>query len=282
MASSPFRFKKFEVAQHGAAHPVGTDSVLLGAWADVSGARTVLDIGTGTGVVALMVAQRAQGNVQCPTRNVQCPSRALLLGDQQYLKPESHLDIGHFLLDIGHFIALEIHPPSAALARRNFAASPWAERLQVLEMSVQDFAQSADNQFDLIVSNPPFFSERTVSPDPTRRLGRHTATLPPDDLLEAVARLLAPKGKFCVVLPALEGQRLCEMAVPLGLYWTKITQVRSRPEKPVERWLIQFERDPYPFERAELLIYEQGERYSAAFRELTGEFYLHEAGRGGG
>lgn len=247
MASSPFRFKKFEVAQHGAAHPVGTDSVLLGAWADVSGARTVLDIGTGTGVVALMVAQRGS-----PT-----PTPA----------------------GVGLF-ALEIHPPSAALARLNFAASPWADRLQVLEMSVQDFAQSAENQFDLIVSNPPFFSENIVSPDPVRRLGRHTATLSPGDLLDAVCRLLAPKGRFCVVLPALEAQRLCEMAVPLGLYWTKITYVRSRREKPVERWLIQFERDPYPFERSELLIYEQGERHSEAFRVLTEEFYLHPTGRG--
>ena len=247
MASLPFRFKKFEVAQAGAAHPVGTDSVLLGAWADVSGAERVLDIGTGTGVVALMVAQRS-----APTPD---PSPVGLL-------------------------ALEIHPPSAALARRNFAASPWADRLQVVETSVQDYAQMADYQFDLIVSNPPFFSERTLSPDPERRLGRHTATLPPGDLLEAAYRLLAPKGRFCVVLPALEGQRLCELAVPLGLYWTKITRVRSRPEKPVERWLIQFERDPYLFESAELLIYEQGEQYSEAFRELTTDFYLHPLGRG--
>ncbi len=257
MASLPFRFKKFEVEQSGAAHPVGTDSVLLGAWADVSAAQTVLDIGTGTGVVALMLAQRNHSS----------------LG-------HSPLDIGHSLLDIGDFTALEIHPPSAALARRNFAASPWADCLQVVETSVQDFAQSTDYQFDLIVSNPPFFSERTVSPDPERRLGRHTATLPPSDLLEAVCRLLAPRGRFCVVLPALESQRLCELAVPLGLYWTKITRVRSRPEKPVERWLIQFERDPYPFERAELVIYKHGEQYSEGFRELTEDFYLHPLGRG--
>ncbi len=269
MASLPFRFKKFEVEQSGAAHPVGTDSVLLGAWADVSGAQRVLDIGTGTGVIALMVAQRREkmSNAQQGISNVQVGGL--------------HLDVGYSLLSIGHSItALEIHPPSAALAQRNFAASPWANRLQVQEISVQEFAQVAGCQFDLIVSNPPFFSERTVSPDTARRLGRHTATLSPGDLLEAVGRLLALKGRFCVVLPALEGQRLCEMAVPLGLYWTKITQVRSRPEKPVERWLIQFERDPYPFEQTELLIYEQGEQYAEAFRELTGAFYLHMVGRG--
>lgn len=234
MASLPFRFKKFEVAQHGAAHPVGTDAVLLGAWADVCDAQRVLDIGTGTGVVALMVAQRSSG----------------------------------------HITGLDLHPPSAALARLNFSASPWAHRLQAVEMSAQDFAQSIDSQFDLIVSNPPFFSDLTMSPDPARRLGRHTASLPPEKLLEAVNLVLAPEGRFCVVLPTAEGQRLCELAVPMGLYWTKITQVRPRPNKPVERWLMQFERNPYPFEQTEIWLSEQGGERSTTFQDLTREFYL--------
>ena len=244
MISSPFQFKKFKVEQVGASHAIGTDAVLLGAWADVAGAQRMLDIGTGTGVVALMLAQRV------------------------HPAPASQI------------IALDIHPPSAALAQINFDASPWAACLQSVEISVQDYAQSADRPFDLIVSNPPFFSDRTVSPDPVRRLGRHTATLPPQDLLEAVGRLLALHGRFCVVLPAPEAQRLCELAVPMGLYWTKITRVRSRPEKPVERWLIQLERDPYPFEQTEMLIYAQAEQHSIDFQNLTRDFYLRTAGRG--
>lgn len=241
MASLPFRFKKFEVEQHGAAHPVGTDAVLLGAWADVQGARRILDIGTGTGVVALMLMQK------------------IATGE----RPE-----------LGSLLALDIHPPSVALAARNFATSPWADRLRAVEMPVQDFAQQTEEQFDLIVSNPPFFSERTVSPDPERRLGRHTASLPPEDLLEAVQRLLALRGRFCAVLPAAEAQRLCELAVPMGLYWTKIVQVRPRPDKPVERWLMQFERDPYSLEQTELLLAERDGVRSAAFEALTREFYL--------
>ena len=237
MALPPFHFKKFSVEQEGAAHPVGTDGVLLGAWADVADCKRILDIGTGTGVVALMLAQRS----------------------------------GEALID-----AVEIHPPSAALARRNFAASPWADRLELVESSIQDYAQQRGMQFDLIVSNPPFFSETIVSPDAARRLGRHTASLPPSDLLEAARRLLAENGRFCVILPVVEGRRLCELAVPLGLYCTEEVEVRSRAEKPVERLLLRFEKNPYRFVRKHLNVRagDKGEGYSVGFVQITENFYL--------
>jgi len=238
MASPDFHFKRFSVVQEGVTHPVGTDAALLGAWVNVSGARRILDIGTGTGVIALMLAQRTE-------------------------------------IDRDIFIeAVEIHPGSALCAARNFAGSPWATRLRVCEMPVQDFTQNADNQFDLIVSNPPFFSETTRAPDETRRLGRHTGTLPPGEMLAAVRRLLTPDGRFAVVLPVQEGLRLCELSVPNGLYWTKITEVRSRRDKPVERLLLEFEKNPYEFKRDSLLIYEDGVRYSGEYQELTKAFYL--------
>jgi len=266
MASLPFRFKKFEVAQQGAAHPVGTDAVLLGAWADVQGARRMLDIGTGTGVVALMLMQRNPTPGPSPTGRGEVAADAATRGISSPLPVGEGPGVRLF--------ALDIHPPSVALATQNFAASPWADSLRAVEMSVQVFAQQTEERFDLIVSNPPFFSERTMSPDPERRLGRHTASLPPEDLLEAVQRLLAPSGRFCTVLPAAEAQRLCELAVPMGLYWTKIVRVRPRPDKPVERWLMQFERDPYRFEQMELLLTERDGARSAAFEALTSEFYL--------
>lgn len=234
MASQPFRFKKFSVEQEGAAHPVGTDAVLLGAWADVEKSTRILDIGAGTGVVALMLAQKAPA----------------------------------------HITAVEIHPPSAALARRNFAASPWAGRLDLVESSIQNFAQQTDFQFDVIVSNPPFFSETTVSPDSGRRLGRHTASLPPGDLLAAVQKLLAENGRFCVILPVLEGRRLCELAVPAGLYCTEEVAVRSRKQKPAERLLLRFERNPYAFVRKEWVIYSDGSAYTDEFKQATSCFYL--------
>lgn len=279
-----FRFKKFSVEQHGAAQPVGTDAVLLGAWADVAGANRFLDIGTGTGVIALMLAQR----IDCT-------------GDFSRRDAHNLSALADKSADVWSGVGVEIHPPSAALAQGNFSASPWAERLEVWKGSVQNFVGGFESQtsdelpesfipkesglgswspaqprFDVIVSNPPFFSELTISPDKDRCLGRHTATLSPGDLLKSVCNLLAPNGRFCVVLPPREAYRLCELAVPLGLYWTRITEVRSRPGKPIERLLLQFEKDPYAFQRATICLYREkaGEGYSAEFQRLTKDFYL--------
>ncbi len=240
-----FRFKKFSVAQDGAAHPVGTDAVLLGAWADVRAVKHFLDIGTGTGVVALMLAQRMD----------------------QFSNQVNPNWAG---------IGVELHPASAALSQGNFTNSPWREQLKIWEGSVQEFAQIVEDQYDLIVSNPPFFSELTISPNKTRSLGRHTATLSPGDLLAAVHKLLAPHGKFCAVLPEREGRRLCELAVQNGLYWTRIAEVRSRPGKPVERLLLQFEKSPLGFELEEICLYggKTGMAYSAEFQEMSSAFYL--------
>jgi tRNA1Val (adenine37-N6)-methyltransferase len=234
MATRAFRFKKFSVEQDGAAHLVGTDAVLLGAWADTSDCAHILDIGTGTGVVALMLAQRSTARLT----------------------------------------AVEIHPASAALARVNFAASPWAGRLDLVESSVQDFSRNSAARFDLIVSNPPFFSETILSPDAARRLGRHNAALPPEDLLAVAGKHLTEKGRFCVILPVAEGRRLCELAVPAGLYCTEEVEVRSRAGKPVERLLLRFERDPYVFLRKQLVIYAAGTNYTDEFRCWSEAFYL--------
>ena len=239
MASPPFRFKRFLVNQEGVAHPVGTDSVLLGAWADVDGASRVLDIGTGTGIVALMLAQRAEHT------------------------PE---------IQIG---GLELHQDSCKCAQRNFAASPWAGRLSVIGQSIQSFAQNGGLEYDLIVSNPPFFSETTVSPDQNRRLGRIAKSLTLRELLDAAARLLAPGGRFCLILPPAEGRHLCEWGAQQGLYFTRETQVYTRKGKSCERLLLQFERSPYPIQRTRLHLYEKEEHWSDEFRDLTKDFYLH-------
>ena len=238
IATPDFNFKRCSIRQDGVTHPVGTDAVLLGAWVNISSARRVLDVGTGSGVLALMMAQRT----------------------------EHSADVS---ID-----AVEIHAGSADRARQNFEASLWSERLKVWQMTVQELAESAGYTYDLIISNPPFFSEKTQAPDETRRLGRHTATLPPLELLESVKRLLSLGGRFAVVLPVQEGRRFCELAVPCGLYWTRVAEVYGRAGKPVERLLIEFERNPYLFQREALVVYQEGQHYSTDYQELTKDFYL--------
>lgn len=236
MASSAFHFKKFSVYQEGVTHPVGTDGVLLGAWAEIGEARSILDIGTGTGLIALMAAQRS--------------------------RPDTRV------------LGIDIHGPSLACAAQNAASSPWADRVAMREISLQALAAEAVGSFDLIISNPPFFSELTRSPDDTRNLGRHTATLSLQELMAGAAAVLAPGGRFCVILPEKEGKKLIEWGALSGLFVTREVQVRSRPAKPVERLLLQFEHDPTTFSRDTWSIHAEGGGYSLEYRSLTETFYL--------
>lgn len=236
MAFPPFHFKKFSIRQDDVVHPVGTDGVLLGAWAEVKDVSRILDIGTGSGLIALMLAQRTEN---------------------QY---------------IDKIIGLEIDAKTASASAENAEKSPWSKRLLMVHSTLQEYAHA--QPFDLIVSNPPFFTQVLRSPDARRNLGRHTQTLPFEDLLRCARQLLAPDGRFCVILPALEGQTFCEMAVPLGLYWTKICHIHSREGKPVERCMIQLEQNPMKFERSTLCIYTSDGAYSDEFIQLTKDFYL--------
>jgi len=240
MESPPFRFKRFHLEQNGVAHPAGTDGVLLGAWASVDRKPArILDIGTGTGLIALFLAQRTEG---CQVEEI---------------------------------VGVEVHQASAACAARNFQASPWAAKLAIVHSAVQDFCLANSKQFDLIVCNPPFFTNGISAPDPTRRLARTASKLTAFALLEAIGRLLKPEGLFCTILPVMEGWRLTELAACRGLYCTRMTSVYGRAGKPVERLLLQFETSPYAFERSELTIYQNQGVYSEALKRLTGAFYLN-------
>ncbi len=215
---------------------VGTDGILLGAWADVEGASTMLDIGAGTGLIAIMLAQRAQ--------------------DAQ-------------------IHAVEIDEAACAQAAVNMAQSPWADRLQAIRASIQEYAKMTRRQYDLIVSNPPFFSGGTFTQSQDKTSVRHTIKLPHGDLLTSVRSLLAAKGKFCAVLPNMEGLRFQEMASTYGLFCTKMTAVKPLHDRPVERLLLQFEREEKGMEKSELVIqFEGANNWTDEFRALTGMFYL--------
>lgn len=241
MDSPPFRCKKFLVNQQGAAHPVGTDSFLLGAWTSVHAAENVLDIGTGTGIVALMVTQRIhdQGN-----------------------NSRTH--------------AVELDAPSAEVARHNFAQSPWSDRLTVIQQPVQAFAATYQGGgYDLIVSNPPYFNETIHAPGAARRQARSTVSLSFSDLLDAVALLLSPRGRFAFILPHAAGFQCCEMAAARGLYFNRLTEVWGKAGKTApERLLAELSWSPTFEAKTTLTVYGANGQYTEEYRELTSAFYL--------
>ncbi len=234
--AKPFYFKQFTVQQDRCAMKIGTDGVLLGAWAEVTGARQVLDIGTGSGVIALMLAQRAE--------------KALI-----------------------H--AVEVDEDAYGQACENVQAAPWAGRMSVFHAAIQDYVQTSGQQYDLIVSNPPFFSGGTFSASQDRNSVRHTVKLPHGDLLQAVRKLLSPEGSFCVILPLIEGLRFAELAQDYHLFCTKITEVRPKADKPVERLLMQFQRNSRPLLKDSLVVqHEERNDWTEEYIKLTGAFYL--------
>lgn len=235
--AQPFYFKQFTIHQDKCTMKVGTDGVLLGAWADVEGVEQALDIGAGSGLIAIMLAQRA---------------------------PRARVH------------AVEIDAPSFEQANENMARSPWSGRLEAFHTPVQDFARQAVHRYQHIVSNPPFFSGGTFSHNHNRTNVRHTVKLPHGDLLSAVRTLLTPEGKFSLVLPYIEGLRFRELALSYHLHCTRVMEVYPRPGKPVERLLMQFEREPKAKAEESLVIQkEQGNDWTEEYIGLTGGFYLN-------
>ena len=229
-----FRFKQFAVCQDESPMKVGTDGVLLGAWTRLLPTdRRILDIGTGTGLIALMLAQRAP--------------EALVTG-------------------------IDIAP--VAEARRNAAASPWADRIDFVQCAVQRFE---GGPFDLIVSNPPFFTESLHCPDRGRTTARHTVELPFDELHAAVLRLLAPAGRFSLVLPAGAAEPFAALCADT-LRLTRCTEVRTTPRRAPKRVLLEWQRPtsaPPAAERTTLTIGTgEAECYTDEYRLLTRDFYL--------
>ncbi len=233
-APPPFRFKKFVVEQAAGVHPVSTDAVLLGAWAPVPDRGMILDIGCGTGVVALLLAQRTPAQVQVH--------------------------------------GVDVHPPSVALAGRNAAATPWRDRLLMQEADAATWL-GVGKPYDLVVSNPPYFSETTWSPDDDRKRARHLSSLRPGQLLEAAGRLLAPEGRLCVILPPAAAQHLTEAGACIGLYTTRRLDVVTRPGKKTARTLLVLERTPYVYSREWLMLLDDKGAPAPGFKRLCGAFY---------
>ena len=215
-AEQCFRFRRFTVRQGRSAMKVGTDGTLLGAWARAGGSPPViLDIGTGTGLIALMMAQRY--------------ADALVT-------------------------AIDIDPQACLDAADNVAASPFARRISVVNTSLQTF-DAPPASFTAIVCNPPFFTSQLQCPDERRNMARHAAALPYRDLFAAVARLLAPGGQFSAIIPVECRQAFETEAVMAGLFTTRICDVRTTPAKPPRRRLLTFgNTPPAALDRSDLVI----------------------------
>ena len=229
-----FHFKRFSISHDRSTHKVGTDGVLLGAWVNVDRAHSILDIGTGSGVIALMLAQRTG----------------------------SHVTIE----------AVELQEGDAGQARENVKASPWPEKVTIVHTPVQNFHPA--KQFDLIVSNPPYFVNSWLPPDENRSRARHSKDLSFAELLGAVTRLLKPEGRFGVVLPFTEGNEFIRLAETFAFHPVRKMTFQSRQNKPVERLLVEFSRIRGDIQIEELLLYKRNEEWTEEYKSLTRDFYL--------
>lgn len=229
-----FHFKQFSIRHERSTMKVGTDGVLLGAWTNIEHAVHLLDIGAGSGLIALMLAQRTSKEA---------------------------------LID-----AVEIEDQDAQQAEENVAQSPWPEKIRIHKMAIQDF--SSHKQYDVIVSNPPYFSNSHEPPDKRRHQTRHTVLLSFTDLLVSVQRLLKPDGRFNVVLPYTEGLHFITLASNYGLHCSRQWSFRTRAEKPIERWLLEFTTHDTLSETGAVLLYKEKDEWSDSYKALTKDFYL--------
>ncbi len=235
MANPYFSFKQFTVFQDKCAMKVGIDGVLLGAWTPVVSAKKVLDIGTGTGLIALMLAQRNNAEIT----------------------------------------AIDIEPNAVLQASENVRNSPWIDSIQVLESSLQDFSDNTSEQYDLIVSNPPYFVNSLKASSENRSTARHTDSLTHEELILSSKKLLTKTGRICLILPVNEGFQCVEFAGKQNLYCTKNVRVFPKPDANVKRLLLEFSLMQSEQIESEIIIEsELRHHYSPEFTELVKDFYL--------
>ncbi|MCF0207647.1 MAG: methyltransferase [Bacteroidales bacterium] len=233
MEDSFFTFKQFRVRHRKSIMKVGTDGVLLGAYADCKDAKRVLDIGTGSGLLCLMIAQKCD---------------ALIHG-------------------------IDINSEAVDIARQNVAESDWSQRIEIFDSAVQDFRPS--EKYDLIVSNPPYYSTDVPAPEKGRALARHDNSLSHSQLAEAIDRLMADDGRCFVIYPTDAAEDFENHAREYGLCVRKKLLVSSRANSPHIRQILMLERQSGDVE-TEFLNIENDARhdFSEKYKLLTKDYYL--------
>ncbi|MCC6250950.1 MAG: methyltransferase [Bacteroidia bacterium] len=235
MSNDKFEFKQFTINQSDCAMKVGTDAVLLGSWVEIGNASQILDVGCGTGVIAIMMAQKSTSDV----------------------------------------VALDIDEAACKQAKENINNSPWPNRVKVYNESLQNFSIIYNSKFDLIVSNPPYFIDSYKSTEMLRNQARHADQLPFEEFIQCSIKLLNPTGKICVILPTKESIIFREFASNHHLHLTKITHVKTKHNKEEKRQLLQFETVYKScIENTLVIEQEERHCYSNEYKELTKDFYL--------
>lgn len=235
MANPYFQFKQFTVWHDKCAMKVGTDGVVLGAWVNLSNAHHILDVGTGTGLISLMMAQRCEASID----------------------------------------AIDIDADACVQATTNAEASPFADRIKVFHHPLSTFVTETCRKYDLIVSNPPYFVNSLKCPDKKRQTARHTDTLPLSDLLRDSRRLLTSEGRLALILPYEQKERLLELSQEASFYLLRETDVCPTPQSQPKRLLVEFSVQPVEQPEHRLLTIEQERHlYTEEFQEMVRDFYL--------
>ncbi|MEM9001383.1 MAG: methyltransferase [Bacteroidota bacterium] len=234
--SKPFKFKQFTVYQDRCAMKVGTDGVLLGAWASIeSNPNSILDIGAGTGVIALQLAQRSSAET----------------------------------ID-----AVELDNDAYEQCVTNLEASPWPDRLFCYHASFQEFVAEMDEPYDLVVSNPPFYGEGVSSGNSSRDKARQHQFLPFDKLLYGVSKLLSKQGVFSTIVPFTEETTFSAIAAQNGLFVNRMTRVKGSEHATIKRSLLEFSFLKTEVQPTTLTIALERHVYTEDYIALTRPFYL--------
>ncbi|MFI5164605.1 MAG: tRNA1(Val) (adenine(37)-N6)-methyltransferase [Bacteroidia bacterium] len=232
MSKPAFRLKEFTIRQDKCPMKINTDSVLLGAWANPEKAKSILDIGTGTGIIALMLAQRSAAAID----------------------------------------AIDISRDACAQAEENFSESKWSKRLKVHNTSLQDF--SSRKKYDLIISNPPYFTLPPTHKEKEGAQARYTHKLSFADLADGVIRLLSPRGTFFVILPIHEGSYFTNEAEKRKLFLTNYVWVKTTSRKKFpKRILMQFEFSKKNISDDVILVIQNNNKYTEEYKQLTKDYY---------
>jgi tRNA1Val (adenine37-N6)-methyltransferase len=235
----PFRFKEFTINQDKTAMKVGTDAVLLGAWCSLETCPdTILDVGSGTGLISLMMAQRS---------------------------------------DAETIDAVEIDPDAYEQNVANFEKSGWSDRLFCYHSSFQDFSQEMkeeDEEYDLIISNPPFYNDNFETDNISRNTARFTSALSFRDLLEGTSKILSDSGVFTIIIPFKEEVAFVSLARKYGLFLNRVCRVRGTENSEIKRSMLDFSFYQKELEETTLVIEKDRHIYTQEYVNLTKDFYL--------